>query len=96
MGEDPLILDLDSSPWAKNPRLLASARKRTGKLEWKWRKVINERDIAEAREANDFPAQPFSKVFREAERKYRESKKKAGKKSNAEEEEGQDEDDVDE
>ena len=90
IGEDPIITDLDSSPWKDNPGLLASARKRTSGLEWKWRKVINEATIAEGREANNLPAQPFGKKYREQEKQYRLSRKQGGKKKSGDEEESED------
>ena len=42
--------------------------------------MINDDAIASGREAGGLPAQPFSKQYRDEEKKYRQSKKKAGKK----------------
>ena len=77
----PVIKDLASSPWAANPLLLASARKRAHGLDWKWVKVINEVNIRAGRKAAKLETEPFTKAWADKEKAWRVEQKKKGKKA---------------
>ena len=38
--------DLDSSPWKANPVLVQSAYKRCHKQVWKWKRIVNQSEVA--------------------------------------------------
>jgi hypothetical protein len=78
------------------PRLLESARKRSGGVEWKWRKVINETAVRKGREKKGFEKAPFTKEFRDQEKEFRAQKRtKRGKSKKGEDEDESDDEDDD-